>query len=180
MRKAFFSSPMLLQRLNNICYVCSWLHCNIVNLSELSNTVHHDYFSTISILQFSKFINFNFDIEMYMTVLQDLATALGQYQTTVRPRLSGPLLSGSLAIRKKIVGYRFSAYAMHTYSMCVRLSGSLAYPDIFVENGCVRLTVLSKNGCPKFYFVIRLELSKCSAAYCYRNTKYVTLAMICF
>ena len=28
---------------------------------------------------------------------------------------------------------------MLTYSMCVRLSGSLAYPDIFVENGCVRL-----------------------------------------
>ena len=42
-------------------------------------------------------------------------------------------------IRTKIVGYRFTAYAMHTYSMCVRLSGSLAYPDIFVENGCVRL-----------------------------------------
>ena len=40
---------------------------------------------------------------------------------TVRPRLSGPLLSGSLAIRKKIVGYRFTAY-----SRCVRLSGSLA------------------------------------------------------
>ena len=51
---------------------------------------------------------------------------------TVRPRLSGPRLSGSLAIRKKIVGYRFTAYVMHTYStsMCVRLSGSLAYPDI--------------------------------------------------
>ena len=31
------------------------------------------------------------------------------------------------------------AYAMHTYSMCVRLPGSLAYPDIFVENESVRL-----------------------------------------
>ena len=50
---------------------------------------------------------------------------------TVRPRLSGPLLSGSLAIRKKIVGYRFTAYGMHTYSVRVRLSGSLAYLDIF-------------------------------------------------
>ena len=61
------------------------------------------------------------------------------YMHTVRPRLSGPRLSGSLAIRKKIVGYKCTAYAMLTYSMCVRLSGSLAYPDIFVENGCVRL-----------------------------------------
>ena len=52
------------------------------------------------------------------------------YCGTVRPRLSGPLLSGSLAIRKKIVGYRFTEYTMHTYSMCVRLSGSLACPDI--------------------------------------------------
>ena len=34
--------------------------------------------------------------------------------SAVRPRLSGPLLSGSRAIRKKIVGYRFTAYAMHT------------------------------------------------------------------
>ena len=52
--------------------------------------------------------------------------------TTVRPRLSAPLLSGSLAIRKKFVGYRFTACAMHTYSMCVRLSGSLACPDVFL------------------------------------------------
>ena len=51
---------------------------------------------------------------------------------TVGPRISGPLLSGSFAIRKKIAGYRFTAYGMHTYSMCVRLSGSLAYPDIFL------------------------------------------------
>ena len=42
-------------------------------------------------------------------------------QNTVRPRLSGPLLSGSLAIRKKIVGHRFTAYVMHTYRMCVRM-----------------------------------------------------------
>ena len=58
--------------------------------------------------------------------------------TKVKPRLSGPLLSGSLAIRKKIVGYRFTAYAMHTYSMCVRLPGSLAYPDILLlkTNAC--------------------------------------------
>ena len=33
---------------------------------------------------------------------------------TVRPRLSGPRLSGSLAIRKKIAGYRCAAYVMHT------------------------------------------------------------------
>ena len=60
--------------------------------------------------------------------------------STVRPRLSGPLLPGSLTIWKKIVGYRFTAYGMHTYSVCVRLSGSFAYPDIFfVENRCVRL-----------------------------------------
>ena len=52
---------------------------------------------------------------------------------TVRPRLYGPLLSGSLAIRKKIVGYRFTGFAMHTHSMCVRLSGSLANPDIFAR-----------------------------------------------
>ena len=49
---------------------------------------------------------------------------------TVRPRLPGPLLSRSLAIRKKIAGYRFTAYGTHTYSMCGRLSGSLANPDI--------------------------------------------------
>ena len=60
--------------------------------------------------------------------------------STVRPRFSGLLLSGSpplFAIRKKIVGYRFTSCTMHTYSMCVRLSGSLAYPDVFlfVENG---------------------------------------------
>ena len=61
-------------------------------------------------------------------------------QGTVRPHLSGPLLSGSLAIRKKIIGYRFTAHVMHTYSMCVRLSDSLAYPDIFVENGHVQLS----------------------------------------
>ena len=61
-------------------------------------------------------------------------------QGTVRPRLSGPLLSGSLAIRKKIAGYRVTAHVMHTYSMCVRLSDSLAYPDIFVENGHVQLS----------------------------------------
>ena len=30
----------------------------------------------------------------------------------------------------KIIDYRFTAYVMHMYSMCVRLSGSLAYPDI--------------------------------------------------
>ena len=36
---------------------------------------------------------------------------------TVRPRLSGPFLSGSLAIRKKIAGYQFTAYVIHTYSM---------------------------------------------------------------
>ena len=30
--------------------------------------------------------------------------------------------------------------AMHAHSMCVRLSGSLAYPDILVENGCVWLS----------------------------------------
>ena len=45
---------------------------------------------------------------------------------TVRPCLSGPLLSGSLAIRKKIVGCLFTAYVMRTYSMCVQLSGPLA------------------------------------------------------
>ena len=51
---------------------------------------------------------------------------------TVGSRLTSPLLSGSLSIRKKIVGYRFTAHGMHTYSMCVQLSGSLAYPDIFL------------------------------------------------
>ena len=75
--------------------------------------------------------------------LQDTAAGpnatMHVHDNTVRPRLSGPRLSGSLAIRKKIVGYKCTAYAMLTYSMCVRLSGSLAHPDIFVENGCVRL-----------------------------------------
>ena len=48
-------------------------------------------------------------------------------QSTLRPRFSGPLLSGSLAM----TGCRFTAFVMHTHSMCVRLSGSLVYPDIF-------------------------------------------------
>ena len=50
---------------------------------------------------------------------------------TVRHRLPGPLSPGSFAIRKKINGYRFTVCVIHAYSMCVRLSGSLAYPDIF-------------------------------------------------
>ena len=33
--------------------------------------------------------------------------------STVRPRLSGPLLSGFLAIQKKKVGYIFTEYVMH-------------------------------------------------------------------
>ena len=38
---------------------------------------------------------------------------------TVKPSLSGPLLSRSPAIRKKIVSYRFTAYAMHTtHTVC--------------------------------------------------------------
>ena len=49
---------------------------------------------------------------------------------TVRPCLPTPVLSGFLSIQIKIVGYRFTAHVMHTYSMCVRLSASLVYPDI--------------------------------------------------
>ena len=30
---------------------------------------------------------------------------------------------------EEIVGYRFTAYAMHAYSMCVRLSGSFTFPN---------------------------------------------------
>ena len=67
------------------------------------------------------------------------------FHDTVRPRLSVPPLSRSLVIQQKIVGYRFTAYAMHTCSMCVQLSGSLAYPGIFVENGCVRLSEVWLN-----------------------------------
>ena len=33
--------------------------------------------------------------------------------TTVRPRVSDPLLSASLTIRKKIAGFRFTAYVIH-------------------------------------------------------------------
>ena len=36
-----------------------------------------------------------------------------QAQHTVRPRLSGPLLSVSLCIRKKIAGDRCTAYVVH-------------------------------------------------------------------
>ena len=45
-------------------------------------------------------------------------------------------LDPSPSRRKSLVTDLQHNYVMHTYSMCVRLSGSLTYPDIFAENGC--------------------------------------------
>ena len=58
------------------------------------------------------------------------------YSQTLRIRSSYP--DPSPSGRKSLVT-DLQHNAMHTYRMCVQLSGSLAYPDIFVENGCVRL-----------------------------------------
>ena len=84
-----------------------------------------------------------------MSVFRDNKSGCGLYSTvayspenTVQSDLAYPVLfyPDPSPIRKKIVGCLFTAYGMHTRSMCVRLSGSLAYPDTFVENGCVQLS----------------------------------------
>ena len=54
------------------------------------------------------------------------------------------------------------------YSMCVQLSGSLAYRDIFVENGCVRLSEVRLYSV-YFCLTITLEIScnKATLPVCY-------------
>ena len=48
-------------------------------------------------------------IFVWLGFMSQFPFSLQSVQCTVRPRLSGPLFFGSLAIRKKIAGYRFTA-----------------------------------------------------------------------